>query len=127
MRQGVIATGLALIVMLSGCGGTGPGENQSTAARGRSPADAQRIEQMTEAQRNAVFYRAIHDAGHECQQVVNSARSGENNGVPIWQARCRGGGSWFIAITANGYAQIAPAGPEPESEHPAGGNSTEQR
>ena len=127
MRQGVIATGLALIMILSGCGSAGPAENQSTAPKGGSRADAQRIEQMADPARNAVFYRAIIDAGHICQQVVSSTRSGESNGIPIWQARCRGGGSWFIAITANGYAQIAPAGPEPAPEHPAGGNSTDRR
>lgn len=123
MRQGVIATGLALIVTLSGCGGAGPAGNQTTPAKAAGPTDAQRIGDMAEAQRNAVFLRAILDGGHDCQQVTNSTRSGESNGVPIWRARCRGGGSWFIAITANGYAQIAPAGPVPPPEHRQVGNS----
>jgi hypothetical protein len=102
------------------------GENQSTAAKRGAPADARCIEHMPEAQRNAVFYRAIRDAGHECQQVGSSARSGESDGAPIWQARCRGGASWSIAITENGYALVVPAGPEPESGYAASANTSEQ-
>lgn len=53
---------------------------------------------MSEAERNGVLLRALRDGGHE--------------GVPLWQAACRGGRSWVMVVTANGYAQIVRPRPE---------------
>ena len=40
---------------------------------------------------------------------------GESEGARLWQTVCRGGRSWIIAVTANGYAQIVRPGPEETS------------
>lgn len=109
MRYTVIALpGLGLA--LSACEGAAEKGTASGGEAGPS-ADARRIEQMAEAERNVVFLRALRDGRHDCQAVISSRLSGEREGIPIWQADCRGGRSWFIAITTNGYAQIVVPGP----------------
>lgn len=117
MRHKVIAL-LGLGLALSACGGV---EEKGNAAGGGPFADARRIEQMAEPERNGVFLRALRDGGHDCQAVINSRRRGEREGIPIWQADCRGGRSWLIAITANGYAQIVV--PVPDEAARGHGNS----
>ena len=70
------------------------------------------LDAMGEAERNGVLLRALRDGGHDCQAVVSAKRAGKSEGVPLWQAFCRGGSSWVIAETANGYAQIVRPGPD---------------
>lgn len=124
MRGIALAAGLALGSTLGGCGARGDGENESAAVR--APAnEAQRIAGMGDGERNAVFYRALSDGGHDCQNVTSSRRAGESNGVPVWQVVRRGGRTWFIAITANGYAQIVRPGPDEAGASGAHGNSSE--
>lgn len=111
-----LASLLALLVAACGEGGSDRGrrENEASAAG----AGAERIAHMSEAERNAVFHRALADAGHDCQNVVSSKRAADQDGVPVWQAVCRGGRSWFVAVTSNGYAQILRPGPdETTDEH----------
>ncbi|WP_106638589.1 hypothetical protein [Allosphingosinicella vermicomposti] len=66
-----------------------------------------RLMTMPEGQRNAVFIRAIRDAGRDCQNVERSAFQGERNGQPVWAARCGDGQDWVIVIGRDGIAQIA--------------------
>lgn len=61
---------------------------------------------LPEAQRNATFYRAIHDAGMDCQQVTGSAAGGSYHGMPVWNATCRGGGHWTLVIGSNDNVQV---------------------
>jgi hypothetical protein len=65
-----------------------------------------RLEAMPEAQRNAVFIRAIRDAGRDCQHVERSQRTGEINGAPAWTATCDNDVQWTIAIGRAGVAQV---------------------
>ena len=60
----------------------------------------QRLETMPEGQRNAVFIRAILDAGQECQHVESSEHAGTHRGFPVWNATCQGGGTWTIVTTS---------------------------
>lgn len=66
-----------------------------------------RLMAMQEGQRNAVFIRAIRDAGRDCQNVESSAFQGERNGQPVWTARCGDGQNWVIVIGRDGIAQVA--------------------
>ena len=66
-----------------------------------------RLLAMPEGQRNAVFIRAIRDAGRDCQNVERSAFQGEQMGQPVWAARCGDGGNWVIVIGRAGIAQVA--------------------
>ena len=124
MRIPVAVAGLSLLV--SGCGAAGPARNASRTDAPAPGADARRIEGMTEAQRNGVFYRALSDGGHDCQNVVSSRRAGERDGVPLWLAFCRDGRSWYIAITSGGYAQLLRPGPD-ERASDRHGNVSEPR
>ena len=69
----------------------------------------ERLVSMPEGERNAVFIRAIRDAGRDCQQVTSSALQGERGGQPLWTARCNDGGEWIILIGRGGIAQVANA------------------
>jgi hypothetical protein len=97
----------AVLMTLSACGpggGSAPTGNQASSVDYRD-----RLETMPEGQRNAVFIRAIRDAGLDCQQVQGSVAAGDYRGMPVWDVRCAGGGNWTIVVTANGTAQILDA------------------
>ncbi len=106
MRAPVIA---ALALVTAACGeqtGHAPAANAANAAE---PAGNQ-VAALSEGQRNAVFIRAIRDAGLECQHVQSSVAAGRVQDMPVWQATCQGGGRFTIAIGADGTAQILPEG-----------------
>ena len=102
MRRMTIMAGLAL----AGCQGRAP-----ESANKAEPAEAveNEIAAMPEGQRNAVFIRALQDAGRDCQHVESSAPAGEHQGFPVWSARCSDGGNWTIVITNDGTAVVLDA------------------
>jgi hypothetical protein len=67
---------------------------------------------MAEGERNAVFIRAIRDAGFDCQHVDSSsyqgmsAGQGGSAGTPTWVATCDKASNWVILIGGNGAAQV---------------------
>jgi len=67
----------------------------------------ERIEALTDEQRDAVFLRAVRDAGHDCQAVAGSAYSGVQFEMPSWAARCTNGEDWLIMIGKGGRAHVA--------------------
>jgi hypothetical protein len=116
MRDHLTAT--ALLFALAGCGGGGDTAKHSNMSRWQTTES--RLESMPEGQRNGVFIRAIRDAGQSCQHVDASARAGENQGFPVWSARCSDGGSWTIVITSDGTAAVL----NPNETRLAGDNET---
>lgn len=104
-------TALALGLAPSGCGPAGV-SNKAEQQPANASADGRGLDAMSEAEREGVLLRALRDGGHDCQEVVGAVRAGESQGVPLWRAVCRGGRSWIIAVTANGYAQILRPGPD---------------
>lgn len=70
---------------------------------------AQRIAGMEEGARNAVFLRAIRDAGRDCQTVQSSSSQGQVNNAPAWTATCDNGSQWTIIIGRDGVAQVVNA------------------
>ena len=108
---------VSLSLAAAACSGTAPTHNATVdqnqtavanAANAAVPAEAMgaRIAALPEAQRLATFYRAIHDAGMDCQQVVAATPGGAYRGMPVWNARCRGGGHWTLVIGSGGTVQI---------------------
>jgi hypothetical protein len=113
---------VALAASLAGCGGGdgGASDNAATVARpaqaepGNTADDANAAQgnvlaavlDMNDRQRNAVFIRAILDAGLTCQGVKASQRAPDQNGQPLWRADCVGGGSHLIQIAPDGTASI---------------------
>jgi hypothetical protein len=57
-------------------------------------------------QRDAVFLRAIRDAGLGCQDVTKSMQVGDTAGQPLWRAECDGGTAHLIQVSPNGTAVI---------------------
>lgn len=65
-----------------------------------------RLQALPEGRRNAVFIRALRDAGRDCQRVVGSAFQGLLQGRPTWTARCDDGIGWVIIIGKAGIAEV---------------------
>ena len=125
MKIAIACAGAAGLALLAGCerGAPEPDDRNIQVAEGEHQA---RLEEMPEAQRNAVFIRAIRDAGRECQHVESSARAGEVNGAPTWTATCANDVQWTIAIGGDGIAQVmSPA--ELEAAGVTAGNQAQQR
>ncbi len=117
MRRALIGAGAALAFAVTGCGETG------TANKVEVPgpeAVENQLMAMPEGQRNAVFIRAIRDAGQDCQHVESSERAGEHQGFPVWTARCDGGGTWTIVVMNDATAAVLNA----EEARLARGNET---
>lgn len=99
---------LPLPLSLSACGGGGA--NQAASAGNAPEPVGNQVAQLSEGARNAVFIRALLDAGQQCQHVERSVSAGRYQGQPVWRATCRGGGEWTIVIGADGTAQVLPEG-----------------
>lgn len=91
-----------LAALTAACNGPSePATNQTTAA-----ATGNSVAALAEGQRNAVFIRAIRDAGLDCQHVEGSRAAGSYRGMPVWNVTCQGHSHWTIVIGPNGTAQI---------------------
>lgn len=89
---------------------SGGGQNQAAggnAAKAAAPVTNQ-VAALSEGQRDAVFIRAIRDAGFDCQHVERSVAAGTIQNLPAWRATCQGGGEWTIVVAADGTAQVIP-------------------
>jgi hypothetical protein len=105
MRTIVPAAAFGLALALAGCGREeAPPANEAASNTGVDVAE--QLAALPDGQRNAVFIRAIRDAGEDCQHVIASSRAGEYQGRPVWSAQCDGGSSWTIVVTRDGTAQM---------------------
>ena len=96
---------IGALLLLTGCG-------QPTSAPTANiiqSEEAAQVAAMPEGQRNAVFIRAIRDAGQACQRVHASAPI--KGAVGAWAARCADGRHWSVTIGADGIAQVAQVRP----------------
>ena len=97
----------AALSLLAACSDEAPRATAATpAARGDYVA---RVRALPEGQRNGVLFRAIRDAGRDCQGVTESATAGEADGPAAWLATCEGGGQWLVALADDGTATITDA------------------
>ena len=111
---------LALATAACGSGGQN-GATTANAANAAEPA-GNRVASLPEGQRNAVFIRAIRDAGLDCQHVERAVPAGIIQTMPAWRATCRGGGEWTIVIAPDGTAQILPEQATTGGNAASGGN-----
>lgn len=100
-----------LVLATTACGGNAPTQNEITnqapaANAATAQATGARVAALPDAQRNATFYRAIHDAGMDCQEVTASQAGGSYHGLPVWSATCRGGGHWTLVIGNDDIVQV---------------------
>lgn len=105
MRLILSGAGLALALAVGGCGER-RAEPSNRVETNATEDVANQLAALPDGQRNAVFIRAIRDAGEDCQHVESSARAGEYRGRPVWSAQCEGGASWTIVVTRDGTAQL---------------------
>lgn len=96
-------------LMLGGCE-RGTPETGTTSIQVPEGDYQARLEAMPEGQRNAVFIRALRDAGRDCQGVVSSAYQGPLQNRPTWTARCDDGVGWVIIIGKDGIAEVVNLG-----------------
>lgn len=103
MRTMLMAT---LAMAAAGCGG-----GEQTAASNTAASDdyVTRVRALPPAQRDAVLFRAIRDAGQACQQVTKSTAVADVAGAPAWTATCDDGGIWVVALNPGGIATVTSA------------------
>ena len=111
------------LICVAGCGEVTPdGRSANKVAVPGPEATQNRLESLSEGERNAVFIRAIRDAGLPCQQVESSARAGEHQGLPLWTARCENGVTWTIVLGNDGSAAVLNPNEAAQLGNQAGGN-----
>lgn len=105
MRRRTLITMLALVV--TACGGDGaPSNLQRTVNRVTPQESGARLAALPEAQRDATFYRAIHDAGLPCDHVRGSTPAQPYHNMPVWMATCRGGSTWTLVVGPDEIVQV---------------------
>jgi hypothetical protein len=101
--------GAALLALLAACG-QAPSQNAEAVTQPAPDGGyANAMRAMPDGQRNATLYRAIADAGRDCQQVDRSEEAGAVNGKPAWTATCHNGATWIVVIGENGMATVTNA------------------
>lgn len=95
-----------LALALGACGQPAPQQNAA------APATPQidylgRINALAPKQRDVVFYRALDDAGSDCQSVSSSEPRAPVQGRPAWTAHCEDGRDWVVILQESGMLQIA--------------------
>lgn len=105
MRASLIA-----LIALGTAACSGGGQNQAAGANAAKAAEpvTNQVAALSEGQRDAVFIRAIRDAGFDCQHVERSVPAGPVRNMPAWRATCQGGAEWTIVVAPDGSAQVIP-------------------
>lgn len=65
-----------------------------------------RIAALPPGQLRIVLFRAIRDAGEECQGLTTVQPGPASAGRATWRATCRGAATWMVAIGNDGIAQV---------------------
>jgi hypothetical protein len=111
MKTAMLAPGPALIALLfalAGCDRPAPSPTNATAPAPAATTDyLARIKALPEKQRDAVFYRALDDAGSDCQEVTGSAARDPIQGQPAWTVHCGDKRDFVAVLTTDGMIQVA--------------------
>ncbi|MGE5722242.1 MAG: hypothetical protein ACM3YM_07245 [Sphingomonadales bacterium] len=119
-RLGTTTAIAAALALLAGCGGNKQQQGNEAALANAQQDYQTQLQAMPEASRNAVFIRAIRDAGFDCQQVDASAATGATS----WAAHCSDGRQWTIAIGTDGLAHVTGNPEQVRAPLAAPGNSS---
>ena len=101
---------ILLPLALAACAQAADTNTTAAAANGAAPAGPaavqKRVVDLSPQLRDGVLFRAIRDGGAECQGVSATAREADQDGRPVWSARCTDGPAYLIAIGRDGVAQV---------------------
>ena len=64
------------------------------------------VDALPERQRNAVFFRAIRDAGLPCQNVTKSEQIDSTGRAAMWRAQCEDGTAHLVQVMPDGTANV---------------------
>ena len=121
MKTAALASALAVLA-LGGCQQPPTQDNNAAAAAPAAvptPAEkdyyADRINALSDKERNAVLLKAIADAGGECPVVTGSAPHPPVEGRPAWTAHCAAGKElraldWIVILQPGGMMRIVRPG-----------------
>lgn len=122
MKTAALASALTLL-MLGGCDpapapDSAPGNTATAAAPSATPDKdyyADRINALTDKQRDAVLLKAIEDAGGECPSVTGSGPHDPVQGHHAWVAHCAAGKDlraldWVVVLGSGGMMSIVRPG-----------------
>lgn len=100
---------ILLPLALAACqGGAEEAANDTAAATGpvgMTPIQL-RVAELPPAQRNGVLLRAIRDGAAPCQGITDANRQPDQDGKPVFAARCGDGPVYVIAVDRNGIARV---------------------
>lgn len=106
MKIAILAPAL-MFLALAGCRQSQSPGNSAASAASTQDDYLKRINALPQKQRDTVFYRAIDDAGFECQGVKASEARPAVRGYPAWVAHCIDGRDWIVILEKNGLVQVA--------------------
>lgn len=115
MKTAALAS--ALTLLLAGCQPPPAADNATQATPTPAEKDyyADRINALTDQQRDAVLFKAIKDAGGDCEAVTGSAPHAPVGGRHAWTAHCAPGKGeraldWVVILQPGGMMSIVRPG-----------------
>jgi hypothetical protein len=100
-----ILTSMALLALCA-CDAADKNTTEATDAVGSVTNYVAEVEALSGPQRNAVFFRAIRDAGLPCQNVTGTEQIAVGEKPPMWRAQCDDGVAHLIQVLPDGTANV---------------------
>lgn len=97
-----------LLLGLAGCQQAPSGDAPGNAAAPTAAA-GEYLNQMAAlppAQQQMVLFRAVRDAGQDCQDINRTERLPDQGGKAVWRVTCRGGGQLAVSMSTDGVATV---------------------
>lgn len=67
-----------------------------------------RVEALGERQRFGVLFRAVRDAGQDCQELTDATETKTSDGRPAWIVTCDARTRWTVVLSNDGTALVTP-------------------
>jgi hypothetical protein len=103
---------IALPLLLAACGEQAATTNETATVNSAAAAPAgysplqQRMVDLPQRQLDGVLLRAIRDGDAPCQGVTESKRQADQDGQPLYVARCNDGPVYAITVDRQGVAVV---------------------